>query len=214
MDEPQPDQHVSALAGPSGRRTALRSLSAAGMALLATLGLTSGSDAKKKKNNGGKNNKNANQEHHRNRGHKRKKGERGAQGPSGPTGAAGSGVTGPTGPTGAMGDIGSTGPLGPTGETGLAGPTGPAGPSGGTATPVTRVGPQRTGGDSEILSSTANCNPGEHAVGGGVELNQGFFLASRQTPTGSGSTPTGWFAEGIGTSSSFSITAYVICMPD
>jgi hypothetical protein len=52
VDESRFDQPLPAVAG--GRRDALRSLSAAGIAVLATLGLAQGGDAKnKKKNNGG-----------------------------------------------------------------------------------------------------------------------------------------------------------------
>jgi hypothetical protein len=150
MDEPQPDQHVNALAGPSGRRTALRSLSAAGMALLATLGLTTGSEAKKKKNNGGKNNKNNHPQAEKKGGGKGKPGPTGPTGPTGPAGGGtGAGSTGPTGPTGPVGQSGPTGVAGPAGAPGVAGPTGLRGPTGaaGAASQVTGpTGPKGTTG--------------------------------------------------------------------
>jgi hypothetical protein len=96
VDAKRCDRPVTALAGIAGRRESLRSLSGAGVALLAALGLADRGAAKKN----GRDSK-AKQERHRNHGHKRQKGERGKTGPSGPTGPAGSGgVTGPTGPAG------------------------------------------------------------------------------------------------------------------
>jgi hypothetical protein len=48
MDVKHFDQSVEALDGSSGRRKALGAISAAGMALLAALGLADGGEAKKK----------------------------------------------------------------------------------------------------------------------------------------------------------------------
>jgi hypothetical protein len=114
MDGTRFGRHLKAIAEMSGRRDALRSLSAAGMAMLAALGLVSAGGAKKK--------------HHRNNGPQAegKKGKRGPTGPTGPTGPAGGGTgagstgpTGPTGPTGAAGSTGATGATGPVGTSGV-----------------------------------------------------------------------------------------------
>lgn len=53
MDELPADQSLPVLAGTAGRRAALGALSAAGMALLAGLGLAATSDANKESKNGG-----------------------------------------------------------------------------------------------------------------------------------------------------------------
>ena len=78
------------------RRDAVRTLGAAGAAVLGLIGLQVGAEAKGKQ---------AGSEHHK---HKRNR-KRGRTGPTGPTGPAGSGSgsTGPTGPTGATGATGS-----------------------------------------------------------------------------------------------------------
>jgi hypothetical protein len=113
MDETRFERPMKAIAEPSGRRAALRSLSAAGMALLAAFGLVDAADAKKK--------------HHRGKG-PRAEGKRGKPGPTGPTGptgpasgGTGAGSTGPTGPTGPTGTKGSTGATGATGPGGASG---------------------------------------------------------------------------------------------
>jgi hypothetical protein len=221
MDETRVDQSRQTLGAASGRRDALRSLSAAGMALLVTLGLADGSEAKKKK--GGNTNNNANQERHKNHGHKRKKGERGAAGPTGPTGPAGGGTgageTGPTGPTGSQGETGDTGPEGPagpasqvTGPTGATGETGPAGPAGASSLSVIRQGPEAFGEGS--LESLASCNPGEHAVGGGAQYQSiGGFTYIGPSPDLDGETPTGWLIS-TGGSPNALVRAWVVCVPD
>jgi hypothetical protein len=216
MDENRGGHLPNVPAGFAGRRDALRSVSAVAMALLATIGLGDGSVAKK--NNGGKK-KNANQERHQNHGHKRQKGERGPTGPTGPSGSGPGGETGPPGPTGPQGDAGPEGPAsqvaGPSGDTGPAGPTGPTGSTGGTALPVTRFGPKVTG--FGFNDSIANCNPGEHAVGGGATyemLDPNGLTSIGPTPQADGQTPRGWRALGVGTSLTASTQAYVVCVPD
>lgn len=177
MDETNADQHVNVRTASSGRRNALGALSAAGIALLAALGLADSGEARKKKNKSGGDN-------HQNRGHVEKKGngksKPGPAGPTGPTGPAGSGesVTGPTGPTGAPGPSGTTGaasqvtgPTGPRGVQGIQGPTGPQ-------FTVTRV----TGSPFPIAAGSfaagnATCPDGTLAISGGVEVgNPACFM--------------------------------------
>src|SRR5262245_31933912 len=108
MDELEREWSLPTIADRSGRRNALRSLSAAGMALLAALGLAGGGEAIKNKNR-----------HNPNRGQAERKrgGGRGKPGPTGPTG--------PTGPAGnGESVIGPTGPIRPTGEIGPVGISG------------------------------------------------------------------------------------------
>jgi hypothetical protein len=135
MDEPRFEQSLETFAGSARRRDALRAVGAAGVVLLAALGLANGGEAKKKKNNSGGN-------HHRNRnqaegkkGGGKGKSKPGPTGPTGPTGPAGggtgAGATGATGPTGPTGPAGAASQVtGPTGPRGAAGTTGPAGVSG------------------------------------------------------------------------------------
>jgi hypothetical protein len=120
MDENRVDQSPKAAPVFGGRRNALRSLSAAGMALLAAIGLAEAGEAKKNKHHGGGNN------HRKQAQAAGKKGGKGKSKP-GPTGP-----TGPTGPAGGGTGAGSTGPTGPTGLAGETGPGGPTGPTGGT----------------------------------------------------------------------------------
>src|SRR3954453_22019589 len=103
----------------------------------------------------------------------------------------------PAGPQGAQGAQGAQGPQGPQG------PRGPAG-----ATNVTvRVGPD------VATTSTASCQSGERAVGGGGVATgaDGVLWATNPSPTSG--TPTGWEADAIdrGTGATDSVQAYVVC---
>jgi hypothetical protein len=100
-------------------------------------------------------------------------------------------VRGRRGPRGLRGLQGAPGPQGPAGAPGAAG-----------ATNVTvRSGPVAPSG-----SSTASCNPGERAVGGGGVSAAGFLDSSRplQDP---GQTPTAWTASAGGDD----VQAWVVC---
>jgi hypothetical protein len=172
MNESQIDESQDLLNGPSRRRDALRSISAAGLALIAALGLAQGNDAAKKKNKGGKNHdKNRNQAEGKKGGGG--KGKPGPTGPTGPTGPAGDGesVTGPTGPQGQAGPTGPAGApslvTGPTGPRGLQGPTGPRGPQ----FAITRVqgnSVQCAPSGGGLCSSFATCPSGSVAIAGGL----------------------------------------------
>lgn len=190
-DQHRFEQSLQALANPAARRDALRSLSAAGLALLAALGLTGGSEAKK--NHGGGNK-------HKNRTHAEKKGKGkskpGPTGPTGPTGPAGGGTgAGATGPTGPQGSSGNTGPAGAAGSAGVTGPAGPEGSTGpaGAASQVTgptgATGPAGSPGTISVTthesasffvaSNTsadgfAQCDAGAMVVGGGVNSPSAF----------------------------------------
>jgi hypothetical protein len=190
VDENTFEQAPKARTGIAGRRDALGAISAAGMALFAALGLAHESEAKKHKPNGGNNEYNRNQ----------------AEGKKGK--GKGKGKPGPTGPTGPAG-----GPTGPTGPQGNTGDTGPEGPAGGSPRSITRHGPEDRG--SNFLTSTANCDSGEHAVGGGyVSLFVDSPVANHPVPVDEGSTPTGWLVSVSGTSPTSSVRAYVVCVPD
>jgi hypothetical protein len=94
-------------------------------------------------------------------------------------------------------------PAGPRGPAGVPGPAGPQGPAGSTKVPV-RVGPE------DSPRSTAKCQPGERAVGGGGFSVDGFLYDS--SPSVTEGTPTDWQAAagtpdgGFGTAQ-----AYVVC---
>lgn len=195
MDQTLPNPSRQGLTSAAGRRDAVRSLGAAGVALLAALGLA---DAAR-----------AGQHHRSGRKHKRrerdrkkpqtsspapasdgsldgtsdenglvqaeKKGKLGPPGPAGPTGATGPGGSGSQGPTGPQGATGSQGPAGPTGETGAAGATGDTGPTGPSAAPsiVTVQGgsvPIASGGTA---TTDASCGCGYEAIAGGSPLPRG-----------------------------------------
>jgi Collagen triple helix repeat (20 copies) len=125
--------------------------------------------------------------------------------PAGPQGPVG--PRGPEGPPGARGAEGATGARGAEGPRGPEGPQGPAG-----ATNVTvRQGP------AAVLTSSAMCNPGEVAVGGGgftenSPCDEPTFLAS-SAPIPTTGRPTGWRVTGVTVTGgvSPSVQAYVVC---
>lgn len=185
MDETRFDRAMTVIADPAGRRDALRSLGAAGVGLLAAVGLASGSgDAKGQRR---KRRKDAHQK--KNRGKTRKQRRRPEQAldrpeetPAAPSDVAEEkglvgdtlkklGPTGPTGPTGPAGPQGVTGPAGVSGTAGPAGPTGEPGPTGPASSPTVTV----TTVTGESLSCLpqgyvcvfAQCPPGAMATGGG-----------------------------------------------
>ncbi len=130
-------------------------------------------------------------------------GPQGPQGPQGPRGPEGPpGARGAEGPPGARGAEGATGARGAEGPVGPRGPQGPAG-----ATNVTvHTGPTQASG----FEASAECNPGEVAVGGGGSIDDAVpaFLTD-STPNG----PTGWlvFAQRADGSAAQNITASVVC---
>jgi hypothetical protein len=191
MDETKFDRSLKTIAEFTGRRDALRSLGAAGMAALATLGIASG-EAKKNRGNGGN--------HHQNdqRARAEKKGGGGKRGPTGPTG--------PTGPAG-----GGTG----------AGATGPTGPTGPAASSLPKVKLSDLVQASLEAIATVDCDAGWHAIGGGhaAEASSGVDWQLRNSfPTSDGNNvPRGWQVKVtiagavVGT---LGARAYVICEPD
>jgi hypothetical protein len=189
MDVTRIEQTDPPLGGAAGRRDALRSLSAAGMALLAALGLATSGESKK--NNGGNNHKR--RDHDKNRDQRKSqaekkgggKGKPGPTGPTGPTGPAGGGTgagsTGPTGPTGAQGNTGNTGATGPTGPAGaasqIAGPTGPTGrtgptgPSAPTPTITTVAGSPFDVAPGDVGGDFPACPSGSTAISAGFVIH-------------------------------------------
>ncbi len=149
MNEDRIDAPPQTLARATGRRSALLSLGAAGVALPAALGLNAAA-AKDKKHGGGKGRKN--QKPKGRQGGEREQGVTAQEAPDnvgppgglpvhGPTGPAG--PTGPTGPQGEGGSQGATGPEGPRGaDSQVTGPPGPTGPAtaGGVASDEVLVG--------------------------------------------------------------------------
>jgi hypothetical protein len=124
----------------------------------------------------------------------------GPQGPQGPAGARG-----PEGPPGARGAEGATGARGAEGPVGPRGPQGPQGPAGATNVTI-RTGPTQASG----FEASAECNPGEVAVGGGGSIDDAVPAFLRDsTPNG----PTGWlvFAQRADGSAAQNITASVVC---
>lgn len=250
VDESRFDQSLAAHSGTTGRRTALGALSAVGMALLAGLGLAQGGDAKKASKNGDGNNRHA--DHKNGKQKKRRKQNSGVPSPEQPAEPADDaadgadadakllglrGPTGPTGPTGPAGTTGAAGGPGPQGLQGVPGDTGPAGPVGPQGTPgaagepIYRLGEGGSGREFDFLIDSAQCNAGEHAVGGGYH----FFTAGSEGSTSNlyplwvsshpradpGAVPTGWRVdmqiaaqvpgEGSGLAQ---MSTYVLCVPD
>jgi Collagen triple helix repeat (20 copies) len=126
--------------------------------------------------------------------------------PAGPQGPQG-----PQGPEGATGARGAEGATGARGAEGPAGPRGPQGPAGATNVTI-RVGPLVASG----FEASAECNPGEVAVGGGGGPDDSvpaFLRDSTPTASGGGFVPTGWFvfAQRADGSATQNITAWVIC---
>jgi hypothetical protein len=121
--------------------------------------------------------------------------------PAGPQGPVG--PRGPEGPPGARGAEGATGARGAEGPRGPEGPQGPAG-----ATNVTvRQGP------AAVLTSSAMCNPGEVAVGGGgVGSDFPIPFLSFSSPDPSEGTPTGWLVAAHRPDGTISpAQAFVVC---
>jgi Collagen triple helix repeat (20 copies) len=124
---------------------------------------------------------------------------RGAPGPPGPAG-----LPGARGPQGAPGAAGARGPEGPEG------PQGPQGVAGATNVTV-RVGPVGMG------ESTASCDPGERAVGGGgFTADAGGYLFNSTPVEGPGQTPTAWTASAASAEDAtldqpVNVEAWVIC---
>lgn len=196
MDESHSHQARKCLATGAVRRDAFRAISAAGVALLAALGLASDSDAKKRKGYGGK---------HKRRPQAERKGSKGKRGPTGPTG--------PTGPAGGDMGAGATGAIGPTGPTGAAGP---AGPSSGAFLGIVRATKSKTIASGTYGTVVVDCPaaaPGERIVatggggGGTIADGKGVFIAANEAGS-----DTSWVLGGFNASTQgVFITAVVIC---
>jgi hypothetical protein len=90
----------------------------------------------------------------------------------------------------------------PAGARGPQGPAGPQGASGATNVTV-RSGPMAAD------TSTASCNPGERATGGGGFSPDGFVYDT--TPTQQSGTPTSWQAQAADGAATAQVQAWVIC---
>jgi hypothetical protein len=85
------------------------------------------------------------------------------------------------------------------------GPKGDQGPAGATNVTV------RQGAGSASGTDTANCNPGERAVGGGGEAPAPDGVLWMSEPAQKSGTPTGWTVAAAGSSGPSQAQAYVIC---
>jgi hypothetical protein len=118
------------------------------------------------------------------------------------------GITGPAGLAGASGSSGGTGAQGKEGTAG----------ANGAARVVVRTA-EVTIEDKKTGAVTANCNPGERATGGGVEVGTGSFKnvwspipGGKPEPAEAGETPTGWrgfWNNESGVTDTFHV--YVVC---
>jgi hypothetical protein len=95
---------------------------------------------------------------------------------------------------------------GPQGAQGIPGPQGVPGAAGATTVAV-RVGPEIAD------TSTASCNPGERAVGGGGIATGTDGVLWNSTPTQTSGTPTSWDADAVDLTAGTvdTVQAYVIC---
>ena len=98
------------------------------------------------------------------------------------------------------------GPRGPQGAQGIPGAQGAPGAAGATNVTV-RVGPE------VAETSTAACNSGERAVGGGGIATGPNGVLWNSTPTQTSGTPTSWDADAVDVTAGTADTvqAYVIC---
>ena len=108
------------------------------------------------------------------------------------------GDTGPMGPQGPPGPAGPAGAPGAPGATGPAGPMGPAGPAGSFGFITVRSASGTSG-------ATANCLPGEMAIGGG---GAGGDRLNAPSGIGSDNIARSWTVMNSG---SANVTAWVIC---
>ncbi len=241
MTKPGVDESVQPLTSGSGRRHALRSLGAAGVALLAAQGLNHDASAKKTNRDGGKgggkSGRRKNQRKQRAQGKDHRGQDARSQGTDGAapaeaeveTEALGllrkAGPTGPTGPTGPRGEVGAQGdpgvpggpgPIGPAGPAGADSQvTGPTGPAGSPALSRITFGSNESGSGDVI--SIAECDPGWHAVGGGfgtfTPLGDVGLLQNTPFPLVDGGVATGWRVRVV-SQAAVILQAYAICVPD
>ena len=228
------DQTVQPPTSVAGRRDALRSLGAAGVALLAAQGLH---DAAAKNGNGGgkgRRPRNRRKDRPRRAGTPRPAGQNPAPAEAldGPVKAQGNdkklGPTGPTGPTGPRGEAGAQGDPGAPGGQGSTGPVGPAGPAGADSQVTGPTGPagspslsrikfgSNESGSGDVIS-IAECDPGWHAVGGGfgtfTPLGDVGLLQNTPFPLINGGVATGWRVRVV-SNAAVILQAYAICVPD
>jgi hypothetical protein len=157
MDETHFDESVKLLTSAAGRREAISSLGAAGIALLAALGLNGAAAKNKNQSNDGGGKGVGTGRHSKKQRRRRTKGndtpgQDGRQQEADKTNPTANGAVdaegigllrkvGPTGPTGPTGATGDRGEPGPQGLQGAPGDTGPAGPQGDTGAASTVPGP-------------------------------------------------------------------------
>jgi hypothetical protein len=106
--------------------------------------------------------------------------------------------------------VGAIGPVGPTGDKGKNG-------SNGATNVVVRMSTAQTTTGVGVGNTTASCNQGERAVGGGAGLTTGGSAGGltvtdgKPVPQTAGATPTGWNAGVKWTGAGYTWAVYVIC---
>jgi hypothetical protein len=183
------------LAGAAGRREALRTLGAAGLGLLAALGLNT-TAAKKNKDGGGQDGGKGRNKKNRKKNRPLRTGNQRPAGPDGtPPEATGAvqaqandkkiGPTGPTGPTGPQGEVGAQGDPGTPGGVGSTGPAGPAGADSQVPGPTGPEGPQGTQGPQGIPGPAGSQGPQGATGPAGAQLEiQSIFGPEIFVPVG------------------------------
>lgn len=108
-------------------------------------------------------------------------------------------------------------PAGPKGDAGGRGDKGDKGDRGesGATNVIVRQGPQVIPPVNGAVNTSAECNPGERAVGGGAGSTlgggSGETILTGSTPRPITGTPTGWQVGVSATSPNLVVRAYVIC---
>lgn len=113
-------------------------------------------------------------------------------------------------------EVGAQGPAGPQGPQGPEGPTGPQGPAGPSGLSGYEVVTDTSAFDSNSPKSAGiGCSSGKRAVGGGANASNPVTALRGSFPIFVSGIPVGWSAtayETTATSSSWNVTAYVICV--
>lgn len=223
MDENRFNASLEFVPDSTGRRSALRSLGTAGMALLAALGYASGVEAKNKHRSGGKGNHKRKQRKEKNQTNGNAAqdssgtvtaeapppGKPPIQGPTGPAGPIG--PTGPQGPQGVQGIQGELGPEGPRGaDSQVAGPIGPTGPSfsGNLRIETQTVVGEEVRGQGGLVSFSGFCPQGYRLTGGGMAIFDVEDIESQPDPNTLGAQ---WRVLVTGKSQNSSVRAFGVC---
>jgi hypothetical protein len=119
-------------------------------------------------------------------------------------------------PAGLDGLDGDTGPVGPTGPQGAAGTNGTNGAAGATNVRIREAATASTAPDTMNNTSTASCDTGEVAVGGGVKFELGTVANmqlsdSYPNDSNADNKPDQWIVNVTGNGGSVDFKARVVC---